>query len=241
MTKIDSERILEEIEKRNVVPLPRWYFIARSALFWGLAVISVITGAISMATAVYVFLDNDYVTDHANIDTLFEQRPLLEIIVQSIPYVWLLALTLFIIVAYYGFRHTRRGYRYPMLRVISGSLLMSMLLCGVMNAFDVGRLIHRYLIENIQSYNRLVNTNEILWVQTAKGLLGGKIVEYPVRDSLVIIRDYKKRLWRVDISRAEVRTGTKLVVGKYLKITGMKTGTGEFRAHSVRPWRNKRR
>lgn len=241
MTKIDSERILEEIEKRNVVPLPRWYFIARSALFWGLAVISVITGAISMATAVYVFLDNDYVTDHANIDTLFEQRPLLEIIVQSIPYVWLLALTLFIIVAYYGFRHTRRGYRYPMLRVISGSLLMSMLLCGVMNAFDVGRLIHRYLIENIQSYNRLVNTNEILWVQTAKGLLGGKIVEYPVRDSLVIIRDYKKRLWRVDISRAEVRTGTKLVVGKYLKITGLKTGKGEFRAHSVRPWRNKRR
>lgn len=241
MTKIDSERILEEIEKRNVVPLPRWYFIARSALFWGLAVISVITGAISMATAVYVFLDNDYVTDHANIDTLFEQRPLLEIIVQSIPYVWLLALTLFIIVAYYGFRHTRRGYRYPMLRVISGSLLMSMLLCGVMNAFDVGRLIHRYLIENIQSYNRLVNTNEILWVQTAKGLLGGKIVEYPVRDSLVIIRDYKKRLWRVDISRAEVRTGTKLVVGKYLKITGLETRTGEFRAHSVRPWRNKRR
>lgn len=237
MKKINSDQILEEIEKRHVVPLPRGHFIAKRALFWGLAVISVITGAISMATAVYVFLDNDYISDHANIDKLFDQRPHVEVIVQSIPYVWLLALILFIIVASFGLRHTRKGYRYPTLRVISGSLLVSALLCGVLNAFDVGKLVHRCLIEHIQSYNKLVYTNEILWVQTPKGMLGGKIAAYPVKDSLVVIRDYKKRLWTVDISRAEVRDGTRIVTGKYLKITGQLTGQSEFRAFSIGPWR----
>lgn len=241
MPKISSDQILREIEKRNVVPIPRWHFVLKSAVFWALALISVLTGAISMATAIYVFFDNDYIVDRANIDKLFVQRPLVEVIVQSIPYVWLLALLLFIVVAYLGFRQTRKGYRHPMLRVISVSLVLSVLLCGVLNTFDIGMFIHRYLIENVQGYDQLVYTNEILWDQIKKGLLGGKVEKYSPRDSLIVIRDYKRRFWKVDISRAEMHPGTRIVVGKYLKITGVKTGPASFKAATIRPWVKKSR
>jgi hypothetical protein len=236
MPKTSSDKIIREIEKRRVVPIPRWHFILKSAVFWALALISVVTGAISMVTAIYVFFDNDYIVDRAGIEKFFVERPFVEVIVQSIPYVWLLALGLFILAAYYGFRHTRKGYRYPTYRVISVSLLLSALLCGILDTFDIGRYIHRYLIENVQGYGQLVHTNEVIWAQMEKGLLGGKVVRYSGHDSLVVIRDYKRRLWQVDISRAESQPGAQIVTGKYLKITGVKTGPNSFRAATIRPW-----
>ncbi len=63
MLKERSETILDEIEKRKVVPIPRWHFLFRQAGFWLLATFSVLTGSISMATAIYVFIDNDFITD----------------------------------------------------------------------------------------------------------------------------------------------------------------------------------
>jgi heme/copper-type cytochrome/quinol oxidase subunit 2 len=236
MPKTSPEQIIREIESRKVVPIPRWRFMLRRALFWVLALVSVVTGAISMATAIYIFFDNDYITDHANIEKLFVQRPLVEVIVQSIPYVWLIALTLFVVTAYYSFRHTRRGYRYPVFRVIAGSLLLSVLLGAILDVLGTGMYIHRYLIENVRGYDRLVYTNEILWNQMDKGLLGGKVVRYSRHDSLVVIRDYRHRVWNVDISRAHLHSGTRIHAGKYLKITGLKTGPSSFRAATIRPW-----
>ncbi len=235
--KISSDKIIQEIEKRQVVPIPRWHFILKHIVFWLLAVVSVITGAISMATAVYVFIDNDYVTDYANIEKLFAQRPVVEIIVQSIPYVWLIAMALFIVASYYGLRNTRKGYRYPTLRVMAGSLAMSSLLCLAMQGFDIGKYIHRYLIENVSGYSRLINTNEILWAKMEKGLLGGKLVSHADRDSVVVIKDYRGHFWTVDISGAKIYPGVKFEIEKkYLKVTGFKTGPESFKAETIRPW-----
>jgi len=236
MPKKSSDLILDEIEKRNVVPIPRWRFILKRSIFWILAAISVITGSIAMVTAIYVFFDNDFIVDQANIDRLFAQRPFIEEVVESIPYVWLIAMFLFILAAYYGFRHTKKGYRYPMLRIVTGSLLVSLLISGVLNIFDVGKYIHRYLIENIQGYDHLVYTNEIRWTQMEKGLLGGKVVSQSIPEHLIVVKDYKKRLWTVDIASADMNSGIRIVPGRYLKITGIKTGPKTFKAKSIRPW-----
>jgi hypothetical protein len=236
MPKKSSDLILDEIEKRNVVPIPRWRFIMKRSVFWILAAISVVTGSISMVTAIYVFLDNDFIVDRANIETLFAQRPFIEEVVESIPYVWLIAMFLFILAAYYGFRHTKKGYRYPMLRIITASMLVSLSISGVLNIFDVGKYIHRYLIENIQGYDHLVYTNEIRWTQMEKGLLGGKVVSQSIPEHLIVVKDYKKRLWTVDIGTAEIHPGMRIYPGRYLKITGVKTGPMTFQAKSIRPW-----
>jgi hypothetical protein len=241
MPKINSTLIIDEIEKRNVVPIPRWHFLLKRAAFWLLAAVAVITGALAMATAIYVFIDNDYITDRPGIDKLFAERPLIEIVVQSIPYIWLVALALFVIVAYYGVRHTRKGYRYSALRVITVTVSLSFLISVLLNTFDIGRFIHRYLIENVKGYGRLVYTNEVLWAQMERGLLGGKIIRYSARDSLIVIRDYHGHHWQVDLSGVQAHPDTHIIVGKYLKITGFKTGAGTFRALTIRPWMKKPR
>ncbi|NTV24834.1 MAG: hypothetical protein HGB01_01335 [Chlorobiaceae bacterium] len=236
MAQFSTDLILDEIERRKVVPIPRWHFILKRSIFWILAVISVITGSISMATAIYVFVDQDFVVDHRNIALFLAQQPIVENIFVSIPYLWLTALLLFILVSYYGFRHTRKGYRYPTIRVIAGSLLLSLLLSGLLNLFDVGKLIHRYLIENVNGYDTLVYANEQRWTQARKGWLGGKVIRRVEPLGVLVVMDYKKRFWTVDIHDTEINAGTSLEPGKYLKITGVKTGKLAFTASSIQPW-----
>lgn len=239
MTQFSPDLILDEIEKRKVVPIPRWHFLMRRGVFWSLAVISVITGSIAMATAIYVFLDHDFLVDQARITRFLAQQPLVEDIIDSIPYLWLTALLLFTLVAYYGVRHTRKGYRYPTLRVIGGSLLLSLALSGFMNLFDVGQIIHRYLIENVRGYDHLVYANEQRWTHARKGWLGGKVLGVDGERHALVLIDYKARLWTVDLSGTEVSPGTRLLPGKYVKITGVKTDQSEFRAASLQPWEKK--
>ncbi|NTU68824.1 MAG: hypothetical protein HGB02_08100 [Chlorobiaceae bacterium] len=239
MVPFSPDLILDEIEKRKVVPIPRWHFLMRRAVFWTLAVISVITGSLSMATAIYVFLDHDFLVDQARITRFLAQQPLVDDIIDSIPYLWLTALLLFTLAAYYGVRHTRKGYRYPMLRVIGGSLLLSLALSGFMNLFDVGQIIHRNLIENVRGYDHLVYANEQRWTQARKGWLGGKVVRLDAFRHALVVMDYKKRVWTVDIADTDVNPGTRILPGKYIKITGVKTGQLGFRASSIQAWEKK--
>ncbi len=239
MQKDRSLSILEEIEKRKAVPIPRWWFRFKQFGFWVLAAISVLTGAISMATAIYVFLDHDFIEDHEYINRLFIERPLLADIISSIPYLWLGALALFILVAFFGFRHTKKGYRYATTRVIAASLFASLLLSLCLNMVDLGGYIHRFLIENVHVYNKLLYTNEQRWTRSEKGLLGGKIIAHNKRTHMLVVKDFNKVLWQVDISKSEMQPETHIVPGHFVKMTGLKTGKGTFQALSIQAWEKK--
>ncbi len=239
MQKDRSKFILDEIEKRHAELIPRWRFLVKRLSFWLLAAISVLTGGLAMATAIYVFIDNDFIEDHYYIDRFFIERPLVEEVISSIPYVWLAALALFTLVAFFGFRHTKKGYRYSAPKVIAASLFASLLLSLCLNTVDIGGYIHRYLIENVHVYNNLINANEQRWTNSQKGLLGGKVIQTDKVQHLIVLRDFSKIIWRVDISKAEVRPKTQMTPGRYLKITGIKTGQRTFQAISIQSWEKK--
>jgi hypothetical protein len=239
MQKERSESILEEIDKRKAVPIPRWHFLLKRLGFWLLAAISVLTGSISMATAFYVFFDNDFIEDHDYINLFLAQKPFIANIISGIPYVWLAALVLFTLVAFFGFRHTKKGYRYSASKVIAASLSASLLLSACLNTVDIGGYIHRYLIENVNVYNNLIYANEHRWSNSEKGLLGGKVIQANIPGHVLVVRDFKKGIWRVDISKAEINPKTKISPGKYLKITGVKTGKKTFQALSIQAWEKK--
>jgi hypothetical protein len=112
-------------------------------------------------------------------------------------------------------RHTKRGYRHADLKVVGGSLLASLLISLCLNTVDVGGYIHRYLIENTHVYHSLIYSNEHHWSEAGKGRLGGKIVAYDKTKGVIVLRSFRKALWQVDITNAEVETGTLLIPGKY--------------------------
>lgn len=131
------QEIVREIEARGAVPKPRWQFLMSRGMVWLLAVASVLVGGVAFAVAEFVFVDND---GFAKI-----QGSSIQDIAQSIPFVWLAILAFFSIAAYYGFRHTRRGYKYATASVIAVVIILSVALGIGFNQFDLGQNIQQFI------------------------------------------------------------------------------------------------
>jgi glucan phosphoethanolaminetransferase (alkaline phosphatase superfamily) len=148
------ENIIKTIEERDLTPTPRWHFLLTRSVFWILAVLSVVVGGVAFGVADYVFFDND------GMSLASLQQSSIQDIAQSIPYVWLAILAIFTLTAYYGFRKTRKGYRYATMWVVCGSIVASILLGITLNAFDFGQAVHKYLLSHTDFYDLLIHSSE---------------------------------------------------------------------------------
>ena len=74
-----ERRVLEEIDRRGIAPRPYAYFLAKRSVFWALAGLSVLLGAISVAVAIYGVWDlvaaGGKNFDEMPFDDLFETLP----------------------------------------------------------------------------------------------------------------------------------------------------------------------
>ena len=77
-----ASRLVDTIQERNIAPKPRWTFILRSVVLAGLVVISVLLGALTVATAEFLLLDRDW-----DLVTQLGQRNTIATL-QSLPYLW---------------------------------------------------------------------------------------------------------------------------------------------------------
>lgn len=144
-----SEDIVKIIEKKGLVPKPQWYFLLLRWVFWLLAVFSILIGAIAFAVAEYVFFDND----GANVASLQD-------IAKNIPYIWLIVLVTFTISSYIWFRQTRKGYKYKTVAIVCGTVVISIILGLILNAFDFGQVAHKYLLSHTDFYDMLIHSSE---------------------------------------------------------------------------------
>ncbi|MDB5224815.1 MAG: hypothetical protein JWO43_437 [Candidatus Adlerbacteria bacterium] len=143
-----SQDILTELESRGASPKPRWYFVAMRALFWLLSAVCTVVGGIAFSVGWYVFFDNDGL--HVTLGN----------ILQVVPYAWLIVLALFVVCAYFGFRQTRKGYKYAAPLVIVLLLAASGALGLVLDNYDVGQNVHKYLLSHTDFYDGLIYSSE---------------------------------------------------------------------------------
>ncbi len=228
MTDLEK-KILDEIDKRGLVPRPYAYFLARRSVFWALAGLSVVLGAISFAVVIYGALDY-LATGGRN----FDEFPLDDVF-ESLPFVWSVMLVLFMVSARFGIYKTKRGYRYPASRVVAGVVLASVILGALLHRFEVGKQTHQYLNSQVPAYERLVRSKEDYWTSPDNGYLGGRVVAVG-EDNTITLRDFRGREWTVDIGDATVMLPEPLMEEGSVGIRGVKTGPTTFRALSIEEW-----
>lgn len=149
-----SHDIIKEIESRGVNPKPKWYFLSIRLGFWISAILSILIGGVAFAVGEYVFFDNDGMSIQS-----FKDTPLIEI-AKSIPYIWIVILGVFMYFAYNGFRFTRRGYKYATTLVVMGAIFGSVIFGLILNQFDFGQNIHKYLLAHTSFYDGLIHSSE---------------------------------------------------------------------------------
>lgn len=140
-----SNKIIERIEAEQIETIPRWRFLFWSGLFWLFATLSVILGGLAVGAMLFL-LAGQYFNGLLVISYDLTELLLL------IPYLWLVAFVLFILVARISIKYTKKGYRYSLKFIIFVSVILSFVLGSIFYFVGIGEITHEYL-NKIPLYN----------------------------------------------------------------------------------------
>ena len=231
MTKL-SEQILVEIEKEHIVPTPRWHFLLKNYVFWGLFAVSVLLGSLAFSVIVHIKDNGDWdLLSHA-------QGNLFVSAVMFLPYFWFVFLLTFASIAYYNWHHTRRGYLIKRRWIFLGSVASSIFLGGVFYAFGFGAKVDQLMAKSLPLYdNSKHEARKQLWQQPEHGMLMGEIVEIDENKDTIQIKDEQGNAWTIDNAKGSTKdkqNQNKKKKGNVVKVVGEIKNGKEFVAKEIR-------
>lgn len=223
-----SQRVLEKIKEKKIMPKPRWEFLLKDYVIWGLGILCLLVGSLAMAVMIYMIQNNNwdlykYVSDS-----------LLGFVFATLPYFWIVILALFILAADYNLKHVKGGYRYRLPAVVVASIIICGFLGTLFYNFGLGRIIDNAFTTNLPVYERLSRHRRDVWHKPPKGVLAGMIIGQSGSDEYEF-RDLEDRSWRVDTREIPVQLKPMLQVGLPIILIGEKVGSGRFKALIIRP------
>lgn len=223
-----SKSVVDKIKKEDVKPKPKWWFVIMHAAMWMLMVLAVFVGSMAVGVLIHEFVGTDWTQVHRL------GRGMLPGFVLVLPYLWFGILGLMLLVSYYLFAHTKKGYRFHPLLIMGAAVLISVLLGMGLYISRTSERFEQVMIERIPQYAEYQREREQMWVAPDRGVLAGIIVDER-EGVLLVLNDVKGQEWRVDISGARYRDG-QVAVGRTVMAVGEKVGAYEFTASEVRPF-----
>lgn len=232
MTEDFTKDVLSQIKDQRLAPRPRWQYSLKNYLLWCLVCLATVLGALAVTTIIYILTDYDWdVFKYLNHSLWYQ-------IFVTLPYLWLASLTLLLVTIFYNLRHTKGGYHYEAYKIISLSVLISVLLGTIMFCSGFDSEIHEGLLERFPLYGRLVQTNRDVWVYPEQGLLAGHIIIFN-DDQGFTLEDLHGNTWLVATNSQTIWDccgGRPAATNTVIKLIGTKQGDKNFKAKNIRSW-----
>ena len=224
-----EKKVLDTIASRGLTPRPYAYFLAKRSVFWSLAVVSILLGAISVA--VMIFAMQDYLATGGR---GFDNLPLTDVL-EYLPYVWVATFSSFLASAYYALRQTPRGYIYETWKILTAALVLSLTLGVALHAAGAGSRIHGFLVESLPVYESLTRPRAKTAPEPGKGILTGTVLSFDGGPAMVL-KDFTGRNWTIDVSGAKLILDNPMAPRDIVEIHGKQTGADTFRAETIDDW-----
>jgi len=221
-----EEDFLHKIQNDKITPKPKWQFLLKNSIIWGLGAFSLILGSISMSLIYFMISNEDsgvYQLSDNNIwDTL--------LIV--VPFFWIICLAVFAFAVYYYIKHTKKGYKYSANKIILTILAASLLFGAALDVFGLDRVIDDTLGQRAPYYDRVINPRLNYWSNPDNGRLTGLVVTEvsPVEYDLV---DLGGEIW-VTLLTDEDQSGV-MVVDHPVRLVGKNLGDHKFMVKDILP------
>ncbi len=223
-----DEKLLEKIKAGHLAPKPRWRFLVKNYLVWGLGALALLVGGLAFSVIIYMFSFNDWDIYSQMSNSLFE------FVILTLPYFWIVILVLFILAVNYNLRHTKTGYRYPVAGIVAGTIVISMALGVLFFGVGMGQAIDDALAENIPLYENIINQRVQFWNAAQTGRIAGVVNAITSEDSFTMITP-DNREWLISAGSASLPSEFEVVSGMPLKLLGQKTATSTFSASEILP------
>jgi tryptophan-rich sensory protein len=223
-----EDKVLKEIERRNLKPRPFLYFLGKRSVFWSLAVVSIILGSIAAATSLFLALDQYYNSGRELDEIPFDN------VAAFAPFIWFGLFAILGISAQRSFAATRDGYRYRPSRVIALVFVLTSAFGALLYSLDAGGAAHKFLISRFRAYAEYTTIPYDLWSRPSEGYLGGEALRETATE--IVVKDFHGVEWIVDISAAQSMLDKPAREEGDIAVRGHVSGEHRFKATVVAPF-----
>lgn len=222
-----DQKLVAKIKEDKIAPRPRWHFLLKNYVIWIVGVASLLIGASAVSVMIYLFEYNDW--------EIYDQtrKGFGEFFLLTLPYFWLIFLGFFIYILYYNFKHTKRGYRYPVWLISLVSILISVILGAALFFSGVGEDIDEILGAQAPWYGQVINQQIVFWFNPSEGRLTGVVVDNNESDNFTII-DPSGEAWQVSSTNKNLPSHL-IPVGSPVRMIGRVLAEKHFLASLVKP------
>lgn len=214
-----SEEVIQKIQTGNLKPRPRWRCILGEDIKW------VIFGLSLLATfhvlALLLFMLSEFEWELSS----RMEKSLWLVIFQSLPYIWFGVLLAFIVVAYYGLRYTRQGYRHRSGYLILTGLFISLAGGEMLYLTGAGKILNNFLEANLEAYGKTTYESRF-WMQPKEGRLIGRVVRID-DNHWFRLQDVYGQIWKVDASQTDWE-GATVKQGETVRLVGEDQNNFQF-------------
>lgn len=225
MTKL-SKSILEKIKGDQIKPIPRWRFALMHVLLWVSVLIAIFVGSIATSVIVRVIAGAKWDIIMLASGGKFHSFILV------LPYIWLGLLALVIFLAGKLFEKTKKGYKYGHFIVALSTVFISVCLGTGLYLVGIGHSVHTALSDNVTPYAKWQDVRDKVLVAPDRGFLAGRVMEASSDEEIIVV-DFMKTKWEVDISNANIEDARVLQKGYPIGIKGKKIDDNSFDAKHV--------
>ena len=242
----NAQKLLEKISHEKIHPIPKWYFLLKNIFFWGIGILFIGFGIISFA----LLLDQIFETDPEIISYISHvpHTSHISFLLDIIPFFWIFFALLFLGFSYFGVTHTKKGYKYSLLQIWSGSILISIILGSGVYFSGYAENIEKNIATSIYFYHSNEERRKKIWNHPESGFLSGKIQEIFPDKKQIILTTWEGSRMGILYKDAIIRgpEGNKILTkGSTIKIIGELKELGEisgnkkniFKASEIRPWK----
>ncbi len=224
----NSQKLLEKIQKQKISQKSRLQFSLKNIFFWTLFAFSTIIGGLSFSVILFAFSQ----TDFDLLSQITDSR--IELFLGLLPFFWIISCLAFLLISFFGIRHTKTGYRYSPFLVFGSSIVLSIIL-GTSLFFSGGaEKMEQIFAENIPVYRSLEERKISRWSNPENGFLSGKILEK--KETAIIIEDWNSKKWEINFRNAIIKGRIFLEKDEKIKITGEIFEDNIFIANQIGPW-----
>lgn len=224
-----SEKVLHELETKQLAPHSRLRFLLKRALLWSVYTLSILLGGLATSATIYFMSDREW----GLLPRL--RMTFLDTVLTVLPFFWLALLAALFVAAYFDFKHTDRGYRIRPVYIIASNLLLSVLLGFTFHFGGISQTVDNYLDLRMPSFPSSLAQKRAIWSRPDVGLLSGEIIQVQMGTDLVLM-DWNGDTWTVINDNAFWPPMIGNATGTPIKIIGRMLDEDSFYAEEIRPW-----
>ena len=213
-----NDHILQKIKEGNVKPISRNVFVFRKVSIWFLLAVSTMFGAYAFAffflRTLYIDFDNwHYFASSYN-----------QFLIYNIPIIWLCLFGLSMVLIFYLFKKTNRGYKHSIVFIGASSVIVS---------FVLGLAVSKVMVQKGTVIARFENERIINWTNPESGRLSGEVLF--TGDQYILLRDIKDDVWNVNTTYLLDNSKQVLLDSPLISIIGKYDYENNFTACQIMP------